>query len=552
MPAKEALMNAIAAGIAVTLPLTAYPVGLGLATLSQGPVGDGPWHGLRVEYPKPSRGVERVFEDRSSSSAGIAPERRDFIFEGKGDEKFRPVRREDIKGIDPILRKLESILHYLKNFQRLRGTPFRIPRGIIFHGKPGAGKSMTACFVASATGARFVNVRDFPGVKGFFRKDDVKELFALAQQYVEQRGRPIVLFWDEFDTIAVNRNTAGLSDEKKEAVTELTSRIQGTTELPPGVLVIGATNNFGVVDPALQRKGRLGLHLEFQSPNFEGKRALLRDFVGKLPHADDIDDEGLAGLLKGDAVAPDIADIVAEAYRLCQIENEITGAPVLLTNENLSRAFIEYLLGQRDDFSRDAVREFRDAVHEIGHALVATLLGLDVHLTTIIPTPGASGKTFRNHHKPFASMEMLMASVASDFGGQEAERIFGFPPDLGSTDDRRQAAHSLSRYVHEFGLGLTAPGLSYSGIAGFRIQAGMDSPAISDRTLREQEEDILKIYVEQRRRAAGILGDFGRDRIEWMARRLVERKAILKAELKALIAEAERRLPRQLRLPQVE
>ncbi len=530
-----------------------------LPTATMGPVAGGPWQGVSIETTRPvpgplvlqgMRGMERFFE--TGSPIGPSSERRAFIFEGKGDELFKPVQREEIRGIDPILKKLDPILHYLKNFQKLRDTPFKIPRGIIFHGKPGAGKSMTACYVATASGARFVNVRDFPGVKGFFRKDDVKELFALAQQYVEETARPIVLFWDEFDTIAVNRNTAGLSDEKKEAVTELTSRIQGTTELPPGVLVIGATNNFGLVDPALQRKGRLGLHLGFQSPNFEGKRALLRNFVGKLPRADDIDDEGLAGLLKGDAVAPDIADIVSEAYRLCQIESEMTGAPVLLTNENLSRAFIEYLLGQRDDFSRDAAREFRDAVHEIGHALVADLLGLDVHLTTIIQTPGSSGKTFRNYHKSFIPMELLMASITADFGGQEAERLFGFPPDIGSSDDLRQAASDLTKNAHELGLSLTAPGFSYAGIVGARTGMAMDEKPLSDRTLREQEEDVLRFYEEQKQRCARLLRDFGRDRIEWLARKLVEKQAILKAELKALIAEAERRFPRQLRLPHVD
>lgn len=153
----------------------------------------------------------------------MSARRRAFIFTDP-QETFTSVRKDDIKGCDQLLAAQSVHIELLKKYPDVDPHVHLLP-GVLFLGRPGAGKTYTACYYMTATGARAINVRRFPGVyerKGTWTSGDVRELFDLARGYVRETGRPIILFWDEFDSVGKKR-TPGIRTEQ----TEVMLRVEG-------------------------------------------------------------------------------------------------------------------------------------------------------------------------------------------------------------------------------------------------------------------------------------------------------------------------------------
>jgi len=197
-------------------------------------------------------------------------------------------------------------------------------RTLLFIGPPGTGKSASAEALADEMGRDFAVV-NLATVVSSFLGDTAKNLAAIFATAAEQ---PLVLLFDEFDSIGKERAEATDHGELKRVVTaflQLLERFQG-----PSVL-IAATNHPDLLDLATWR--RFDIVLQFQQPKVHEIRALLRRKLQALPRERGLDVEAVASACRGFSQA-DVTRIVTDAYRrhlLCRSDTERLTTGELLT-----------------------------------------------------------------------------------------------------------------------------------------------------------------------------------------------------------------------------
>ncbi|WP_265030203.1 ATP-binding protein [Wolbachia endosymbiont (group A) of Philonthus cognatus] len=149
-------------------------------------------------------------------------------------------------------------------------------RGYILHGPPGNGKTLIARAIAGESNMNFISISgpELIGVYIGHGAHAVRELFKIAKKY-----SPCIVFIDEIDAVAQKRSTANNSAYHcRESLTQLLTEIDGFKSRKD-IIVIGATNLIGGIDPALIRPGRLGQKVYVPNPNIEVRQRILELYM---------------------------------------------------------------------------------------------------------------------------------------------------------------------------------------------------------------------------------------------------------------------------------
>ena len=214
---------------------------------------------------------------------------------------------EDIGGLDEELElvreTIELPLSEPEVFTRLGIDP---PKGVLLHGPPGTGKTLIARAVANEVDATFVTV-DGPEIMSKYKGESEEKL---REKFREARdASPAIVFFDEIDSIAGKRDDGG--DVENRVVGQLLSLMDGL-DARGDVIVIGATNRVDTIDPALRRGGRFDREIEIGVPGESGRRQILDVHTRRMPLADDVDLDRIAGWTHG-FVGADIEGLAQEA-----------------------------------------------------------------------------------------------------------------------------------------------------------------------------------------------------------------------------------------------
>ncbi|MDO5532573.1 AAA family ATPase [Sutterella sp.] len=189
-------------------------------------------------------------------------------------------------------------------FEKLGQTP---PRGLLMFGPPGCGKTLIARTVAKESGLHFITVNS-PGIirQNYGQSEaQLREIFDEAESH-----QPSVIFFDEFDALAPNRDHV-LGDLEKRVVSQLLALMDGVKGRGR-VIVMAATNRPNSIDPALRRPGRFDREIEIRTPDREGRREILAVHTRKMPLADDVVIDEILERTPG-FVGADLAAVAREA-----------------------------------------------------------------------------------------------------------------------------------------------------------------------------------------------------------------------------------------------
>ncbi|GAB7006727.1 proteasome ATPase [Nocardioides sp. AN3] len=175
------------------------------------------------------------------------------------------------------------------------------PKGVLLYGPPGCGKTLIAKAVANSlakkvaerTGAEgksfFLNIKG-PELLNKYVGETERHIRLVFQRAREKAsaGTPVIVFFDEMDSLFRTRGTGVSSDVENTIVPQLLSEIDGV-ELLENVLVIGASNREDMIDPAILRPGRLDVKIKIERPDAEGARDIFSKYLTTdLPlHAED-------------------------------------------------------------------------------------------------------------------------------------------------------------------------------------------------------------------------------------------------------------------------
>ena len=195
------------------------------------------------------------------------------------------INYEDIGGLEEVIQKIREMVELpLKHpilFEKLGIDP---PKGVLIHGPPGTGKTLIARAVANESDANFVTING-PEIMSKYYGESEKKLRNIFKKAEEQS--PTIIFLDEIDAIAPSRESTS-GEVERRVVAQLLSLMDGMTNRGQ-VIVIGATNRIGGVDPALRRPGRFDREIEIGVPSVEGRKQILLIHTRGMPLAEDVD-----------------------------------------------------------------------------------------------------------------------------------------------------------------------------------------------------------------------------------------------------------------------
>ncbi|MAF49602.1 MAG: AAA family ATPase [Rhodospirillales bacterium] len=217
---------------------------------------------------------------------------------------------EDIGGMEKEIRLLRELVQLPLQFPQVyRQLGILPPRGIIFYGPPGSGKSYLARAVANEVHAGFyyINGPDVVGTLHGETEANLRKMFAEAAHHA-----PSVVLIDELDAIAPHRDRAGAQSDVR-MVTQLLSLLDGLLKVD-GVVVIGTTNRVDAIDVALRRPGRFDREIFFAPPNATGRLDILAIHTREMPLTDAAEKhlEHVAAVTHG-FVGADIMELCREA-----------------------------------------------------------------------------------------------------------------------------------------------------------------------------------------------------------------------------------------------
>ena len=193
----------------------------------------------------------------------------------------------DIGGADEAQVTLrEGIELPLKNPDAFRRLGIRPAKGFLLYGPPGTGKTLLAKAVAKESEANFISIKSSDLLSKWYGESEqqISRLFARARQVA-----PCVIFIDEIDSLVPARGTSGNEPQvTARVVNTILAEMDGMEELS-SVVLVGATNRPGLVDPALLRPGRLDELVYVGTPDAKGREHILRIHTARMPLAADVD-----------------------------------------------------------------------------------------------------------------------------------------------------------------------------------------------------------------------------------------------------------------------
>ncbi len=223
-------------------------------------------------------------------------------------EEVPDVGYEDIGGLASQIEQIRDAVELpFLHAELFREYELRPPKGVLLYGPPGCGKTLIAKAVANSLAKKVAQVRGDTDAKSYFlnikgpellnkyvgeTERHIRLIFQRAREKASE-GTPVIVFFDEMDSIFRTRGSGVSSDVETTIVPQLLSEIDGVEGLE-NVIVIGASNREDMIDPAILRPGRLDVKIKIERPDAEAARDVFSKYLTlTLPlHADDLAEFG--------------------------------------------------------------------------------------------------------------------------------------------------------------------------------------------------------------------------------------------------------------------
>jgi proteasome-associated ATPase len=265
----------------------------------------------------------------------------------------------------------------------------RPPKGVLLYGPPGCGKTLIAKAVANSLAKKIAERRGeekqtsyFLNIKGpellnkYVGETErhIRLVFQRAREKASE-GMPVIVFFDEMDSIFRTRGSGVSSDVENTIVPQLLSEIDGVEGLE-NVIVIGASNREDMIDPAILRPGRLDVKIKIERPDAEAARDIFSKYIlTALPlHPDDLAEHGKSAEATVEAMIQRTVERMyseTEENRFLEVTYANGDKEVLYFKDFNSGAMIENIV---DRAKKMAIKEFLETGQKglrIAHLLTA-------------------------------------------------------------------------------------------------------------------------------------------------------------------------------------
>jgi proteasome-associated ATPase len=224
-------------------------------------------------------------------------------------EEIPDIDYHDIGGLDSQIEMIRDAVELpFLHADLFREHLLRPPKGILLYGPPGCGKTLIAKAVANSLAKQvgtnqegdkshrsyFLNIKGPELLNKYVGETErhIRLIFQRAREKASE-GQPVIVFFDEMDSVFRTRGSGVSSDVENTIVPQLLSEIDGVEGLE-NVIVIGASNREDMIDPAILRPGRLDVKIRIERPDAEAAKDIFSKYItAELPlHPDDLAEHG--------------------------------------------------------------------------------------------------------------------------------------------------------------------------------------------------------------------------------------------------------------------
>ncbi|WP_414564580.1 MULTISPECIES: ATP-dependent zinc metalloprotease FtsH2 [unclassified Anabaena] len=453
-----------------------------------------------------------------------------FQMEAKTGVKF-----DDVAGIEEAKEELQEVVTFLKQPERFTAVGARIPKGVLLIGPPGTGKTLLAKAIAGEAGVPFFSISGSEFVEMFVGvgASRVRDLFKKAKD-----NAPCIIFIDEIDAVGRQRGAGigGGNDEREQTLNQLLTEMDGF-EGNTGIIIIAATNRPDVLDSALLRPGRFDRQVTVDAPDIKGRLEVLQVHARNKKLDTSVSLEAIARRTPGFTGA-DLANLLNEAAILTARRRKEA-----ITLREIDDAVDRVVAGMEGTPLVDSKSKRLIAYHEIGHALVGTLLKNHdpVQKVTLIPRGQAQGLTWftPNEEQGLISRSQLKARITGALGGRAAEEVVFGPAEVttGAGGDLQQLSAMARQMVTRFGMSNLGPlSLESQQAEVFLGRDWMSKSDYSESIAARIDGQVREIVEECYENAKKIMRDH-RTACDRLVDLLIEKETIDGEEFRQIVAE---------------
>jgi proteasome-associated ATPase len=245
-------------------------------------------------------------------------------------EEVPDITYADVGGLDSQIEAITDAVE-LPYLHRALFNDYDLPapKGILLYGPPGCGKTLIAKAVANSLSQKVAELTGNRNVRSYFlnikgpellnkyvgeTERQIRVVFQRAREKAEE-GVPVIIFFDEMDSLFRTRGTGISSDMESTIVPQLLAEIDGVESLRD-VIVIGATNREDLIDPAILRPGRLDVKIKIERPDADAAAQIFQRYLHSDLPIDDASIRDLGGGDRAKAIQVMIEETVADMYRV--------------------------------------------------------------------------------------------------------------------------------------------------------------------------------------------------------------------------------------------
>ncbi len=468
---------------------------------------------------------------------------------GRSQARLQPegsisVRFDDVAGIDEAKAELQEVVTFLKEPERFTAVGAKIPRGVLLVGPPGTGKTLLARAIAGEAGVPFFTISASEFVELFVGvgASRVRDLFRQAKAKA-----PCIIFIDEIDAVGRQRGAGigGGNDEREQTLNQLLTEMDGFED-NSGVILLAATNRADVLDSALLRPGRFDRQILVELPDRRGREAILGVHGRSRPLGDDISLALWARRTPGFSGA-DLANLINEAAILTARRNRSA-----IDEQAMNDALERVTMGLSAKPLQDSAKKRLIAYHEVGHALLTTLLPAadELDKVTLLPRAGGVGGFARTTpdeeilDSGLISKAYLQARLVVAMGGRAAEMVVFGPSEVtqGASSDLQMVTQIAREMVTRYGFSVLGPvALEQDGGEVFLGRDWTRSQQhYSARTAKVIDQEVQQMARAALDRAVAMLQP-RRELIDALVESLIEQETLDGDSFRAQVARFEKR-----------